>query len=302
MEINNKYSSEAEDILLTTEGAEELIADEKVISFKKDMRYYKNYLLKEDLSPSTIKCYINIANKFFEEYHAITKLSLLKWKSKLMENYSPRGANQKIHAMNKYLTYINRKGLKLKSVKVQQRPFVDNVVTFDDYQYFLKRLKRDDDKITYFMVKFIACTGARVSELTKFKVEDVKKGYMDIYGKGRKFRRLYIPVKLQKEALTWLEDKQLEYGPIFTYRDNPVKSSGVNSRLKRAAAKYPKLPLECIYPHSFRHMYAKKLIANGVDLLLLSDLMGHSNLEVTRIYTRLSSSEQKAVVDKLVTW
>ncbi len=302
MEVVNNSAADIESILVTTEGAEELIADEKVVSFKKDMRYYKNYLLKEDLSPATIKCYMGVANKFFEDYRAITKLSLLKWRAKLMEDYSPRGVNQKIHAMNKYLTYINRRGLKLRSVKVQQRTFVDNVVSFDDYQYFLKMLKRDNDKVTYFMVKFIACTGARVSELTRFKVEDVRKGYMDIIGKGRKYRRLYIPVKLQKEALRWLEDEQIEYGPIFTYRDNPIKSSGVNSRLKRAASKYPKLPLECIYPHSFRHMYAKKLISNGVDLLLLSDLMGHSNLEVTRIYTRLSSTEQKEVVDKLVTW
>lgn len=293
---------DTDSIIISMEGSEELIPDVKVVSFKKDAKYFENYLLRENLSPATIRAYTTIINKYFAESRVITKIGLLKWRNDIIEHYSPRGANQKIHAMNKYLTYINRKGLKLKSVKVQQKPFLENVVSFEDYQYFLNRLKADNDWTTYFLIKFIACTGARVSELVKFKVEDVKNGYMDLVGKGGKYRRLYIPAKLRKEALNWLEREQIDYGPIFTYRYEPIKSGGVNSRLKRSASRYPKIPLECIYPHSFRHMYAKKLISEGVDLMLLADLMGHSSLEITRIYTRMTAREQRDIVDKLVTW
>ena len=296
------YDEIENNVLLTEEGSEELIGDSKVISFKKDMKAFKNYLLCENLAPATIKIYISSVERYYEEYRVITKISLLKWRTSLIEKYMPQGVNQKLHAMNKYLTYINRKGLKLKSVKVQRKTYLENVVSFDDYKYFLDSLKHDYDYLTYFIVKFIACTGARVSELVRFRVDDVKNGYMDIVGKGGKYRRIYIPIKLKEEALEWFERDEILYGPVFSINDRPLKSASVSHRLKKAASKYPKLPIECIYPHSFRHMYAKKLISEGIDLLLLADLMGHSSLEITRMYTRLTSYEQAEVVNKVVTW
>ncbi len=291
-----------DEVYVTIEGAEELIEDGKVISFKKDAKAFANYLFKENLSPATVTCYTTVIDKYFKEYRVITKTNLLKWKASLVEHYMPQGVNQKIHAMNKYLTYINRRGLKLKSVKVQRKQFLENVISFEDYKYFLMRLKRDYDYTSYFLVKFIACTGARVSELVKFRVEDVNKGYMDIVSKGGKYRRIYIPNKLREEALLWLERDEITYGPIFMVNDHAIKSSTVNARLKKAAKKYPKIPIECIYPHSFRHMYAKKLISEGIDLLLLADLMGHSSLEITRMYTKMTSAEQAAIVNRIVTW
>ena len=65
------------------------------------------------------------------------------------------------------------------------------------------------------VIRFLAATGARVSELIQFKVEHVKLGYIDILSKGGKLRRVYIPKQLKNEALDWLFARNQESGFIF---------------------------------------------------------------------------------------
>ena len=67
----------------------------------------------------------------------------------------------------------------------------------------------------YFAIRFLAATRARVSELIQIKAEHVKLWHFDLYSKGGKLRRIYIPKELQKEALSWLTEKQQESGFIF---------------------------------------------------------------------------------------
>ena len=62
------------------------------------------------------------------------------------------------------------------------------------------------------------------------------------------------------------------------------------------------MDLKKIYPHSFRHMYAKQFLEKNTDISLLADLMGHESIETTRIYLRRTSEEQQAIVDSIVTW
>ena len=57
-----------------------------------------------------------------------------------------------------------------------------------------------------------------------------------------------------------------------------------------------------VYPHSFRHRYAKNFLEKYNDIALLADLMGHESIETTRIYLRRTASEQQELVDKIVTW
>ena len=81
-----------------------------------------------------------------------------------------------------------------------------------------RKLKEDGHKEWYFVVWFMAATGARVSELLQIKVEHVESGYLDMYSKGGKVRRLYIPKTLRQEAATWLTDERITSGYIFRNR------------------------------------------------------------------------------------
>ncbi len=154
----------------------------------------------------------------------------------------------------------------------------------------------------YFVVWYLAATGARVSELIQIKVEHVQLGFFDLYTKGGKLRRLYIPKKLRTETLQWLEGHSISSGFLFLNRfGERISTRGVAQQLKNYAEKYG-LDTKVVYPHSFRHLYAKNFLDKLNDIALLADLMGHESIETTRIYLRRTASEQQALVDRIVTW
>ena len=170
------------------------------------------------------------------------------------------------------------------------------------YEYFKNCLKRDDELFWYFVIRFLAATGARVSELIQIKVEHIKLGHLDLYSKGGKLRRIYIPKALQNEALSWLNDKHQESGFIFLnkYGDR-ITTRGISGQLKKLAVRYGIDPV-VIYPHSFRHRFAKSFLERCNDIAFLADLMGHESIETTRIYLRKTSTEQRAIVDEVIDW
>ena len=148
----------------------------------------------------------------------------------------------------------------------------------------------------------MAATGVRVSELIQIKAEHVQIGYMDLYSKGGKLRRIYIPKLLQKEALAWLEGRNQTSGFLFLNKQGRrITTRGVAGQLKVMALRYGIDPAVA-YPHSFRHRFAKSFLERFNDLALLADLMGHESIETTRIYLRRTSTEQQAIVDRVVDW
>ncbi|MGZ7145087.1 tyrosine-type DNA invertase PsrA, partial [Streptococcus pyogenes] len=75
--------------------------------------------------------------------------------------------------------FIGHDDLKLKFVKIQQKPFLEDVISHADYLFLKRSLKKDDNLKWHFVVWFLGATGARVSELIKLKVEHVEVGYFD---------------------------------------------------------------------------------------------------------------------------
>lgn len=127
-------------------------------------------------------------------------------------------------------------------------------------------------------------------------------GYLDLYSKGGKMRRLYLPYTLCHEALDWLQSKNMYSGYIFLNRfGKRITARGVGQQLKHFAELYG-INREVVYPHSFRHRFAKNFLDRLNDLALLADLMGHESVETTRIYLRRTANEQRDLVNKVVDW
>ena len=148
----------------------------------------------------------------------------------------------------------------------------------------------------------MAATGARISELIQFKVEHIKAGYIDLYSKGGKLRRIYIPKALKEEALSWLSEKNQESGFIFLNRfGERLTPRGISGQLKTLAKKYG-IDTAVVYPHSFRHRFAKSFLERCNDIAFLADLMGHESIETTRIYLRKTATEQRELVDTIIDW
>lgn len=263
---------------------------------------FEEYLKKGNLAENSIESYLWTVNYFTTNYEKISSENLLAYKGYLMENFKPKTVNLRIQAMNKYLDYLGKPTLRLKAVKIQQKTFLENVISNADYQFFKNQLKKDGNMEWYFVVWHLAATGARVSELIKIKIEHVKLGYFDLYTKGGKLRRLFIPKKLREETLKWLDESRRTSGYLFLNRyGERITTRGISQQLKNYADKYG-IDKKVVYPHSFRHRYAKNFLEKYNDIALLADLMGHESIETTRIYLRRTASEQQAIVDKIVTW
>ena len=263
---------------------------------------FKRFLDKQNLSNNTVTSYLWTVRYFLSNYGEVTKKNLLSYKGYLVEKFKPQTVNLRLQGMNKYLEFLKLDKLKMKFVKVQQKNFLENVISNADYKFLKTKLKADGYDDWYFVVWFLTATGARVSELVQIKAEHVQLGYLDIYSKGGKLRRLYIPKNLRTEAVKWLEKRNQTSGYLFLNRfGQRITTRGIAQQLKHFAEMYG-LNRDVVYPHSFRHRFAKNFLDRFNDIALLADLMGHESIETTRIYLRRTASEQQSVVDKVITW
>lgn len=167
---------------------------------------FEEFLRQGNMAKNTIAAYLYAVREFGKRHKELNKKNLLVYKTYLIETFKPKTVNLRIQAMNKYLDFVGKSRLRLKSVKVQQRSYLENVISNEDYTFLKNKLKGEDNKEWYFVVRFLAATGARVSELVQIKVEHVRVGYYDIYTKGGKIRRIYIPMALRTETETWLQE------------------------------------------------------------------------------------------------
>ena len=267
------------------------------------MEDYKAHLVGKGFSAHTIDSYLFAVRQMTERVgDGPTTEELLGHKDWLAAHFAAKTVNLRLTAINSYLDFIGYPGIRLKSLRIQQKPYLDNVISQADYELLRDSLLRDGELFWHFVVRFLACTGARISELRLFTVDSVREGHLDLISKGDKLRRIYIPASLQKDAIGWLDGIERESGYIFPSKgDKPMTARGISMGLKRFAAKYG-IDQDVVYPHSFRHRFAKNFIAKNPDIAFLADLMGHENLETTRVYLRRTASEQRAAVDATIDW
>lgn len=244
---------------------------------------YEKYLRKSEKSESTIYTYMWTIKDFYNKYGNLNKTNLILYKESLMVKNSPRTVSSRIIAINGYLDFIKKKELKLRNIKIGQENYLDNVISNKDYQHLKKMLKKCGYTRDYFLVWLICATGSRISEALQFTVYDVTQGYLGIYGKGNIF--------LNKNGVT-------------------ISARGVEANLRKYAKEFNINPKDC-HPHSFRHRFALNFLANykivnqysqAGAIADLANILGHSSIATTQIYLRRTLSEQRDMVNKVVTW
>lgn len=275
-----------------------------------DVEDFLKYLKKQECSMNTIRAYGCAVRGFFEQYKEVRIEYLEAYRKFLLEHYKASSANLKISALNRFLCYLNenerlrdgQKEYRLETAVIQRCSYADRIISQEDYKILTEGLKKDRLKMWYFLVRFLAGTGARVSEVIQIRVEHVKRGYMDLYSKGGKIRRVYFPEQLVQETNRWMEERKIQSGFLFVNRQGrQITPRGVRDRLKCFAVRYGIDP-NTVYPHSFRHRFAKNFLEKTKDIALLADLLGHESVETTRLYLRKSSAEQRKIIDEIITW
>lgn len=260
------------------------------------------FLKEKGFSNNTISAYLISVKKYDQMYYLYNHNNIMAYKSYLISRYKPKTVNLRLQGINTYLAYIGKSNLRISQLKIQQKSYLENVISNEDYEFLKKSLLKDKNYKWYFIIRFLTATGARVSELLKFKIEHVNAGYIDIYSKGGKIRRIFIPKSLANEYLKYANNMSYSSGYLFlNNRENIITTRGIAMQLKKLARKYG-IDEQVVYPHSFRHRFAKNFIEKYNDISLLADLMGHDSIETTRIYLRKTMLEQKAIVDNNVTW
>lgn len=263
---------------------------------------FQTYLERKNRSGNTIRAYLFAVRQFLDLYPQVDHNYMMLYKCYLMEHYKPQTVNLRIRAINCYMEYQKHPESKVPMVRLQHKSFLENVISQADYEYLKNCLQRDGHYMYYFAVRFMAATGLRISELIQLTAEDVKQGYIEVYSKGNRMRRVYIPRLLQESCLQWLAEISRHTGYVFLNRfGRQITDTGIRDQLKQFAIRYNLEPT-VVYPHTFRHLFAKNFIEQCDDIAMLSDILGHGNIETTRIYLHRSSSEQQHMFNQIVNW
>ena len=117
---------------------------------------FEEFLSQGNMAKNTISAYMYAVKEFGSRHKEVNKRNLLVYKTYLIETYKPKTVNLRIQALNKYLVFVGKTKLRLKSVKVQQRSYLENVISNADYTFLKNKLKKEDNLEWYFVVRFLA--------------------------------------------------------------------------------------------------------------------------------------------------
>lgn len=260
---------------------------------------YKTELQHRELTENTIKKYLREI-KLLGEYangEEVTQPLIIEYKKKLLDKFKISTANVKLTIINNYLKFLDPETkINVKLEREQKTNIMDNVLSQTDFNRLIRMSETRNKPRTKIIMLGLYYTGVRVSELEALTVEALKKGYMDINNKG-KTRRVPIIKKLAKELKKYVKEENIISGPIIINRSgDPLSRSYIFKELKWIAGQ-ARVKKDKVYPHSFRHLFAKQYLSvNNNNMLALADILGHSSLETTRIYTTLTTAEQRASI------
>lgn len=266
-----------------------------------DLEAFRWWLRSRELAENTVKAYSTSIEKFFARYTEITRENAIAWKQDLLEDgLKPKSVNIRLNAFNSYCTMLGLDSAKVKTVRIHSATAVSNVISEADYKRLLAALLGDRNQKWYFNVKLLAATGARVSEYVRLKKTDFDRGYAELWTKG-KIRRIYIPESFQAEARAHYTALAPADHLVQNKNGGQITTRGVSQMLQYFAAKYG-IDKKVMHPHSFRHLFAMEFLKRNNNLSLLSDVMGHSSVATTAIYTRMTKEQQMDAVNKTIDW
>ena len=270
---------------------------------KEDIQDFQEFLYEREYSTATISKYLTDVHtflKFAKGKDVIEKSLLLRYKEWLMQNYAVSSVNSMLVSLNQLLEYLGGGFLKLKRVKVQKQNFADEDKEMSKEEYIrLKRAAAENGKAQLaLIIETICSTGIRISELSYFTVERVRKGYVEVHNKG-KSRTILLPEKLRRKLIYYVKKHNILSGCIFVTRNGKPKDRSNLWAEMKALYKEAEVSPEKIFPHNLRHLFARVYYSLTKDLAGLADILGHSRMEVTRIYTAHSGNVYQKRIDSL---
>jgi len=217
------------------------------------------------------------------EHNDMYIINLMPYRIKI-SSLNPKTISKKLSAIRTFVKFLNNNGMKIvlkaddgvKVAKTLPKPIA--------HKHIVEALKIAD-KYERLVVMMLYVLGLRISELSLLKLEDISEEWIRILGKGNKQRDVPLITKVRELIDEYLE---LNCQKKFLFEDNDERLSEnslrytVNKVFKRVGLK--------VTPHQLRHSYATELLNNNASISDVSELLGHSSMATTQIYTKLGSA------------
>ena len=269
------------------------------------IRTYTDYLRTEEKSPNTILKYCRDIRAFaaWQGAHggkAINKDTVICYKQQLGRRYLPGSANSMLTALNGFLQYQGWGECRVRTLKTQPNHIYakEKALTRDEYTRLIRAAQESGKQRLALLMETIASTGIRVSELSAVTVEAAKTGWADVTCKGKNRRVCLVP-QLRSMLTDYCRQCSIQSGPVFVTRTGkPLDRSNIWAEMKKLAQKAG-VASEKIFPHNLRHFFACMHYKEHKNISHLADILGHSSINTTRIYTATTEEEHVRMLEQL---
>lgn len=271
------------------------ITNELIENFKID-------LVEEEKAQATIEKYIRDILAFvgWLSGRTVEKQTVLEYKQKLIEKYAPASVNSVLSSLNRFFAFAEWFNCKVKSIKIQKQVFAkqERELTKAEYDRLLAAALHKDNKRLYLLMQTICSTGIRVSELKFITVEAVKAQKAIINLKG-KMRSVFLPDMLCKMLLRYIKEEKIKSGSVFVSKNGrPLDRCNIYHDMKKLCES-ANVDRSKVFPHNLRHLFARTYYSLEKDISRLADILGHSSVNTTRIYTMETGEVHRKQIQKL---
>ena len=249
---------------------------------------FKLYLYEEEKSDNTIEKYMRDVRRFemWINGRTVEKSVVLEYKKALCENYAPRSVNSMLSSLNAFFDFIGWSEAKVKTLKIHAQIFADRnkELTKAEYIRLLTAAKKTKNERLYFIMQTIGSTGIRISELKFITTDAIKSGQASINCKGR-LRKVFLPSALCTMLKKYANKYGIKSGSVFvTKSGKPIDRSNIWREMNRLC-EIADVEKGKVFPHNLRHLFARVYYSLQKDIVILADILGHSSINTTRIYT-----------------
>lgn len=272
------------------------------MNYTVEIQRFKQHLIAEEKSAATIEKYLHSVRRFaaYCSDRKIDKALVLEYKARLGETYAPASANAALAAINGFLRFWGGGDCCVKPFKMQKKVYCseEKELSREEYVRLVKAAKEKSSERLALLLESICATGIRVSELPFITVEAVEQGEAIVTCKG-KTRTIFLPSALQKKLRRYIQKRHIQSGPVFITRTgNPMNRSNIWREMKTLCER-AHVAASKVFPHSLRHLFARTFYSIDHDVAKLADILGHSNINTTRIYIITTGAEHRRKMETL---
>lgn len=290
----NKYMQE--DIMGKIENKNWKIMTEEAVDI------YCCWLADCEKSKGTIQKYRHFLLQFMDYMNGrgVDKECVLIWKELLKSHFAPITVNGALTALNGFFKFCNWDNCAVRFLKISSNPFCleSRELSKEEYQKLVRTAFDKGNERLALLLQTVCSSGIRISELEYVTVEAATKGKAEVDCKGR-VRTVLLTRKLCTVLLNYAKQKGIINGKIFITRSGKSLDRSNIWREMKALGAEAGVEKDKIFPHNLRHLFARTYYEAEKDLSKLADILGHRDVNTTRIYTRESGSRHRIQLENL---